>query len=171
MAHGLLKSQNMLAMFWREAVATAIFLLNGVPTKGVYRIDTIGGTPQRGDLTPPAGPAHTPRTHARAPARAGAADARAARPPDCPRRPRAHMPVPPRRQATRAATARAARLPACPRHRDARPPARPPATGSPPMPRAASLPHTVDRPAPTPPMPDPVPDSGDRDPDPDAARP
>jgi hypothetical protein len=35
MAHSLLKSQNMPVMFWGEAVATVVFLLNWAPTKAV----------------------------------------------------------------------------------------------------------------------------------------
>jgi hypothetical protein len=35
MACSLLKSRNMPAMFWGEAVATAVFLLNWAPTKAI----------------------------------------------------------------------------------------------------------------------------------------
>ena len=35
MSHSLLKSRNLPAFFWGEAVATAVFLLNRVPTKAV----------------------------------------------------------------------------------------------------------------------------------------
>lgn len=40
MAHRMMNSMNMLGVFWREAVTTAVYILNRAPTKSV-----VGMTP------------------------------------------------------------------------------------------------------------------------------